>query len=85
MRSQARLVYHPLQDYMGLDNKCRINTPSTVGENWKWRLLPRPDVTEALLENHRGCHASVRTLELVNRQGQHLTVKQTHEMLPQNS
>ena len=49
MRSQARLCIIPLQDYMGLDNKCRINTPSTVGENWKWRLLPG-QVTEALLE-----------------------------------
>ena len=40
MRSQARICIIPLQDYMGLDNDCRINTPSTVGTNWKWRLLP---------------------------------------------
>lgn len=40
MRSQARLCIIPLQDYMGLDNDCRVNTPSTVGINWKWRLLP---------------------------------------------
>ena len=40
MRSQARMCVIPLQDYMGLDNDCRINTPSTVGSNWKWRLLP---------------------------------------------
>ena len=48
MRSQARLCIIPLQDYMGLDNDCRINTPSTVGENWKWRLLPG-QVTKELL------------------------------------
>lgn len=29
-----------LQDWLGLDNSARINTPSTVGENWKWRLDP---------------------------------------------
>ena len=40
MRSQARMCIIPLQDYMGLDNDCRINTPSTVGNNWKWRLEP---------------------------------------------
>lgn len=39
MRSQARICIIPLQDYLGLDNKARINTPSTVGENWKWRLV----------------------------------------------
>lgn len=40
MRSQARLCIVPLQDYLGLDNSCRINTPSTVGTNWLWRLVP---------------------------------------------
>jgi len=49
MRSQARLCIIPLQDYMGLDNDCRVNTPSTVGENWKWRLLPG-QVTKELLQ-----------------------------------
>lgn len=49
MRSQARLCIVPIQDYMGLDNECRINTPSTVGENWKWRLLPG-QMSEKLLK-----------------------------------
>lgn len=38
MRSQARICIIPLQDYLGLDNTSRTNTPSTVGTNWKWRL-----------------------------------------------
>lgn len=38
MRSQARICIIPLQDYLGLDNASRTNTPSTVGTNWKWRL-----------------------------------------------
>ena len=37
---RARLAVIPMQDYLGLDNRCRMNTPSTVGKNWKWRLLP---------------------------------------------
>lgn len=30
----------PMQDYLGLSSEARINTPSTVGNNWKWRMLP---------------------------------------------
>lgn len=28
----------PMQDWLGLDNSARINKPSTVGQNWRWRL-----------------------------------------------
>ena len=28
----------PMQDWLGLDNAARINKPSTVGQNWRWRL-----------------------------------------------
>ena len=27
-----------LEDYLGYDNRCRINTPSTIGANWRWRV-----------------------------------------------
>lgn len=49
MRSQARMCIIPLQDYLGLGNDCRINTPSTVGENWRWRLVPG-QMSEAVIE-----------------------------------
>jgi 4-alpha-glucanotransferase len=35
--STANLCIIPLQDYLGLDNRARINQPSTFGKNWKWR------------------------------------------------
>ena len=38
MRSVANLCIIPMQDYLGLDNSARINQPSTLGTNWKWRL-----------------------------------------------
>ena len=38
MRSAAKLCVIPMQDYLGLDNRYRMNTPSTVGKNWKWRI-----------------------------------------------
>ncbi len=36
--SVAELCVIPLQDYLGLDNRARLNQPSTIGKNWKWRL-----------------------------------------------
>ena len=38
--SVAKLAVIPLQDYLGLGGEARMNTPSTLGLNWKWRLLP---------------------------------------------
>lgn len=38
MRSNAKICIVPIQDYLGLDNKSRMNTPSSVGCNWRWRV-----------------------------------------------
>ena len=38
MRSNARTCIIPIQDYLGMNNKSRINQPSTIGTNWRWRL-----------------------------------------------
>ena len=37
-RSAAATCIIPMQDWLGLDNSARINQPSTVGQNWRWRL-----------------------------------------------
>ncbi len=44
MGSRAKTCIIPLQDYMGRDNRSRINRPSTVGTNWRWRLT-KQDLT----------------------------------------
>lgn len=36
--STANMCIIPIQDYLMLDNRARINTPSTLGGNWKWRV-----------------------------------------------
>lgn len=36
--SVADLCVIPLQDYLCLGNEARMNMPSTIGNNWKWRL-----------------------------------------------
>ena len=37
-RSAANLCIIPMQDWLGLDDRSRMNTPSTVGNNWQWRM-----------------------------------------------
>ncbi len=41
MRSVANLCIIPMQDYLGLGNSARINQPSTLGCNWKWRMTDK--------------------------------------------
>jgi 4-alpha-glucanotransferase len=36
--SIANIVVVQLQDMLRLDDKSRMNTPSTLGENWRWRV-----------------------------------------------
>ena len=38
MSCVADLAVIPVQDYLCLGNEARMNTPSTLGNNWKWRL-----------------------------------------------
>ncbi|MFV0502468.1 MAG: 4-alpha-glucanotransferase [Lachnospirales bacterium] len=37
--SISHLAIIPLQDILGSDSSGRINTPSTLGFNWQWRIL----------------------------------------------
>ena len=41
--SCAQYCIIPMQDYLGLDDAARINTPGTLGDNWKWRLSKNYD------------------------------------------
>ena len=38
MQSIARMCIIPMQDYLGLGSEARMNTPSTIGCNWRWRM-----------------------------------------------
>jgi 4-alpha-glucanotransferase len=40
MASVADTVVFPAQDLLGLGKEARMNTPATLGGNWRWRLLP---------------------------------------------
>ena len=52
MRCCADTCIIPMQDWLGLDNTTRMNTPGTVDSNWSWRLTAG-QVTEELCENVR--------------------------------
>ncbi len=36
--STAQTAIAPMQDFLGLGNSARMNRPSTLGINWKWRM-----------------------------------------------
>ena len=49
MMSTANICIIPMQDYLGLGNEARMNHPSTLGCNWRWRLKDG-EITPDLLE-----------------------------------
>ncbi|MDR0411921.1 MAG: 4-alpha-glucanotransferase [Treponema sp.] len=49
LSSVADLAVIPMQDYLCLDESARMNTPSSTGANWQWRL-PADSPTDALAQ-----------------------------------
>ncbi|MBA4688903.1 MAG: 4-alpha-glucanotransferase [Candidatus Galacturonibacter soehngenii] len=49
MQSVAKTCIIPIQDFLCFGSEARINTPSTLGENWKWRLKEK-DLNETLVK-----------------------------------
>ena len=41
MSTKANLFISPIQDILSLDDSCRLNTPGTIINNWKW-ILNKP-------------------------------------------
>ncbi len=52
MRSNSKACIVPIQDYLGYDNTCRINQPSTIGKNWRWRITEK-ELSKTLQEEIR--------------------------------
>lgn len=36
--SVSNLIIYTMQDLLDLDNRARMNEPSTIGHNWQWRI-----------------------------------------------
>lgn len=52
MASVADLAIIPVKDYLCLGNETRMNAPSSLGLNWKWRLT-RNQLSGGLIERIR--------------------------------
>lgn len=52
LSSVAELAIIPIQDYLCLGNEARMNVPSTLGDNWKWRLT-KNQISETTLYHMR--------------------------------
>ena len=52
LSSVSDLAVIPIQDYLCLGNEARMNAPSTLGDNWKWRLTAN-QISETTLYHMR--------------------------------
>ena len=48
--SKANIAIAQMQDFIGLGEEGRMNAPSTLGKNWKWRLNEKY-ITDELCNN----------------------------------
>ncbi len=55
--SRADLALAPLQDFLGLSNEGRMNTPGVPDGNWRWRFSPG-SLTRELAEDISSLNAS---------------------------
>ena len=51
--SVADMCIIPMQDFLGLGEEARMNIPSTLGNNWTWRMK-EDALTEGLAEKIAG-------------------------------
>lgn len=62
--SVASFAIVPMQDVIGLGSPARMNMPSTVGGNWKWRALQKQFMTKAARILGKTAHVYARNLHL---------------------
>ncbi|ABM72378.1 Putative 4-alpha-glucanotransferase [Prochlorococcus marinus str. MIT 9515] len=52
MKTKAKLFISPIQDILSLDDSCRLNTPGTIKNNWKWKLNKKLDEIDLNLQKY---------------------------------
>jgi 4-alpha-glucanotransferase len=56
LSSVADIAIVPMQDVLGLGTEARMNLPSTIGNNWRWRMTEdqlRPELAVRLRDMNR--------------------------------
>lgn len=72
LSSVADLAVIPVQDYLALGSEGRINTPSTLGDNWEWRM--RKDAfTKELAEEIRAMTGLYGRLPSEEKEGEEVS------------
>jgi len=61
MQSKSNLVIIPIQDWLGKDSASRMNTPSTLGGNWLYRIR-KDELTDELSEKIHNTTKTFRRL-----------------------
>ena len=58
--SPCELAIAPMQDFLNLPSAARMNTPSTVGDNWVWRMEEQPGraLAKKIRELGRACRST---------------------------
>ena len=51
--SVGNLTVIPMQDFLCLGSEARINTPSTLGGNWEWRMGKKDFSAKLAKKMHR--------------------------------
>ena len=52
MGTKAKLFFSPIQDILSLDDSCRLNTPGTITNNWRWKLNRNLDEIDVNLQKY---------------------------------
>ena len=93
--SVASVVIFQAQDVLKLDSWARMNTPGTVGNNWRWRMKPGEltqdhinrlswlvDIREKsiFVEKNRCLRCAVQCRE-IRKNGRFVRIKQTARFL----
>jgi 4-alpha-glucanotransferase len=56
LSSVANIAILPMQDVLGLGSEARMNLPSTIGNNWRWRMREdqlKPELADRLQKMNR--------------------------------
>ena len=52
MSTEANLFIAPIQDLLSLNDSCRMNTPGTIKNNWRWKLNKPLEEIESSLKRY---------------------------------
>ncbi len=68
LNSVSNLAVIPMQDYLCLDNRAKMNTPSTFFGNWQWRLPQTYQNYKAIIKSFISNRDIIPSIKLFNKE-----------------